>query len=64
MSAFCIGQSLLFIYLARNIPDGGVNWWVYFGSKPISPYQVIAAVFLQLNVSIQLSIFSARTEGF
>lgn len=63
MSAFCIGQSLLFIYLARSVADGGVDWWVYFGSKSITGYQLISAVFLELNVAIQLSIFSARTEG-
>ena len=63
MSAFVIGQSLLFIYLARSVADGGVDWWTYFGSTSITAYQVIAASFLQINTSIQLSIFSARTEG-
>ncbi len=63
MSAFCIGQTLLFVYLARSVADGGANWWAYFGSTGITPYQVVSAVFLELNVAIQLSIFSARTEG-
>jgi hypothetical protein len=51
------------VYLARSPVDGGAGWWTYFNSTPISPYQVVSAVFLQLNVAIQLSIFSARTEG-
>jgi hypothetical protein len=51
------------VYLARSVVDGGASWWIYFGSTQISPNQVVSAVFLQINVAIQLSIFSARTEG-
>lgn len=63
ISFFCIGQSLLFVYLARPVGPYGVSWWTYFGSKSITDYQVIAALFLEMNTAIQLSIFSARTEG-
>lgn len=63
LSLFCIGQTLLFVYLARPVASGGAGWWTYFASSPITDNQVISAVFLELNVAIQLSIFSARTEG-
>ncbi len=57
------GQNLLFIYLGRPLSDGGAQWWSYFAAPPITSNQMISAVFLEMNVSIQLSIFSARTEG-
>lgn len=62
LSLFGVGQNLLFIYLARPAP-AGIAWWTSFAAPSITENQVISAVFLCLNVSIQLSVFSARTEG-
>ena len=63
ISAFGVGQNLLFVHLARPLASGGAQWWPYFACPSITDNQVISASFLALNTCIQLSIFTARTEG-